>query len=464
MEPSKSRNGQSLLEAVIALGLLALTGTAGFGLFAHTVGGHTETARREQARRLVQEGIEGVRSIRDTQWDGLASGTYGITRSEQAWAFSETPDVTDNLFTRTVTVSEGSAPDEWDIAVEVEWQSVPSRSASMHLVTRLTNWRELETWGDWGQPVIVGSLDIGPEGKATGIARRGNNVFLTAESGSGNKPSFFVVDVSAPSSPFILDSLITNDDLRDVQAPEEGSAVYTTGTGSDTELRVFEAADPSQAIQITTRDLDAGGYHAMIAENRLYVGAANGIHIFDLSDPTNPLLLGSLNVGAEVRGVAVSDNIAYLATSHDTQELMAVDVSVPETPIVVWTYNTPGSRDGLTVDVRDARLYLGTKDNPSTNPELYLFDRTDPAAPTFLNSIDIGGDLNQLKAAGPFVFMATNASNEEFKIYRVSDASQPTKEAGLNLAQSATDIDFNDNTIYISLRSNDAFQIIQSSP
>jgi hypothetical protein len=126
--------------------------------------------------------------------------------------------------------------------------------------------------------------------------------------------------------------------------------------------------------------------------------------------------------------------------------------------------NVSGSRDGLSVEVKDSRLYLGTMANPSTNPEFYIFDRSTPTAPTLLKSIDIQGDLNSMKAAGPFVFMACNVSNEEFKIYRVVNAQSAYKEAGVNMAQVATDIDFEDNTIYISLRSNDAFQVVQPSP
>ena len=64
-------------------------------------------------------------------------------------------------------------------------------------------------------------------------------------------------------------------------------------------------------------------------------------------------------------------------------------------------------------------------------------------------------------AAGPYLFTATNISNREFTVYDVRDPLNVHIEASLNMSQVAAGLDLVDNTIYISLRSNDAFQIIR---
>ncbi len=449
---------------MIALALLIMTTVASFLVLTTTLREQTYAVQQETADRLMEEGMEAVRQIRNRDWNALTVGTHGLALTGNEWTFSGTQDVTSGIYTRVVTVTAVSGDSEqMDVNVTVRYNATSTRPVTLSLAERMSDWLGLETWGNWGIPIVVGSVDVGPQGKATGVFSIEDQIVLTAEGTSGNKPSFFTVDASTVTAPVIRSSTITGDSLNDVVETSDGLYAYTVGTTDDNELRVWNLANLSAPTQVATRDLNADGWRLYMVGTTLYAAAVNGLHIFDISNPASPVEQGSINLGVDARDVAVKDNIAYVATPNDNQEIMLVNVSNPSAPTKIGYVDVTGTADGLSVDVHGTRLYLGTYTNASGG-EFFILDRSNATAPTVLKSVEIGADLNSLRAAGPFVFMATAVSNQEFKIYRVSDANNPTLEAGLNMAQVATDVSFKDNTLYIALRSNDAFQIIQPSP
>ena len=62
----------------------------------------------------------------------------------------------------------------------------------------------------------------------------------------------------------------------------------------------------------------------------------HGLHIYDVSDPTNPVQVGAINVGF-VRSIAISDNYVYLA--NDTSGLR-VFRQVPQLGLSLTATNT----------------------------------------------------------------------------------------------------------------------------
>ncbi len=462
MALSRKPNGQSVVEVLIAVVILALLTTASFVLLATSFSESLFAGQRAQAENLLTEGREAVRQIRDRQFDLLVAGSHGLALVGSTWTFSGTEDVTASTFTRSVTVT--SVDDNTrDVTVEISWESRPGRSITVDTTERVTNWRGLEVWGNWGVPQIVGAEDLDPTAEGTGVSLLGSHVYLSATANS-NRPRLYVFDVSNPANPVRTDAEITADDFYGVVTVDEANVAYTIGGQTNNQLRVWDVSNPSAITQVTTRSLNALGYVLWIDGTYLYAGAANGLRIFDITNPSAPTLVTAFNPGTEARGVTVIDTYAYLATPHDGKELLIVDISNPASPNEVGSYDLSGSVDGLSVAARGNKLYLGRYNNSSSNPEIYIFDRTNPTAPTLLKSIDYGGDVNSMIPAGPYLFTAGNVSNREFTIYRVTDPLNPTIEASLNMSNIATGLDLVDNTMYISLRSNDAFQIIQPTP
>ena len=82
---------------------------------------------------------------------------------------------------------------------------------------------------------------------------------------------------------------------------------------------------------------------------------AEGRHlkIVDLSDPSEPRLLGRLTLPQSLKAVALSGPHAYV-TGQDG--LWVIDVSNPAAPLMVGFYETPGFPSGVVVASTSASI------------------------------------------------------------------------------------------------------------
>ena len=133
--------------------------------------------------------------------------------------------------------------------------------------------------------------------------------------------------------------------------------------------------------------------------------------IIDVSNPASPALIGSLNLGEHVYGVYVKSESA---------------------------------------------VYVGGK------TKFYIADATNPASVNVIGSIATGDKVQDVATAGNLAFLATANSNKEFQVMDISTSTSPTLYSYLNFPQSATGVDYLNNIIFLSVRSNDALRIITS--
>ena len=76
----------------------------------------------------------------------------------------------------------------------------------------------------------------------------------------------------------------------------------------------------------------------------------------------------------------------------------------------------------------------------------------------------LAASLNDLVVRDYLAFLATSDSNRAFQVWNITDPSNITFWSSLQFPQVATGIDYEDNLVYVSVRSNDALRIITSSP
>ena len=141
----KNEEGQSIIEVVIAIGIVALVLVALVSAVTISVRNSTFSKNKSVATKYVNEGIEAVRSIRDNNWSNLTAAdgtTNGLQFTGGVWSFSgasDYPDSPTNTFTRTVDVSCNVDNDSCDIDVAVEWIS-GSSTRSSGASTTFTRW------------------------------------------------------------------------------------------------------------------------------------------------------------------------------------------------------------------------------------------------------------------------------------------------------------------------------------
>jgi len=156
---SKQSLGQSLVELIIAMGIIVLViGSIVFLVIDSYISGRL-SKEITQANFLAEEGMEAIRSIRDNSWDDLSAGTYGLAISGNNWVLQGSQeDVSSQLNegVRTITIEEIDL-DRKKITSQVDWKFVEARPQQVQLITYLTNWQKIT---DYCQGICTPCSDI----------------------------------------------------------------------------------------------------------------------------------------------------------------------------------------------------------------------------------------------------------------------------------------------------------------
>lgn len=99
----KHQQGYSLIELLIAMSIFTIGVATVIFLVLDAGVTSTQGGERTQAILLAQEGLEAVRSIRDSDFESLGNGTHGLVLQNGKWIFQNTFDI-NGQFTRTLSV------------------------------------------------------------------------------------------------------------------------------------------------------------------------------------------------------------------------------------------------------------------------------------------------------------------------------------------------------------------------
>lgn len=135
-----SNYGFSLVEVLLAVSVfsflvIALVGSLIYGQQATVLAGE-----RTRAILLANEGLEATRNVRDENILSLTDGDHGLVISNNKWKLYGSEDVTDDFYTRNITISTID-DDRKEITSTVTWQQNLQRQGTVTLVTYLTNWK-----------------------------------------------------------------------------------------------------------------------------------------------------------------------------------------------------------------------------------------------------------------------------------------------------------------------------------
>ncbi|HEV7449317.1 MAG TPA: hypothetical protein VGP13_02130 [Candidatus Paceibacterota bacterium] len=135
--------GFSIIELIVAAGLMLLLATAFTGAVLYGEEGTQIAGQRMRATLLAEEGIQAARNVRDQSFSNLVDSTYGLAQSGGVWFASGASD-TQDIFTRSITVSPVDAVTK-QVVSTVTWPENAVRNGSVSLTTYLTNTQLLAT-------------------------------------------------------------------------------------------------------------------------------------------------------------------------------------------------------------------------------------------------------------------------------------------------------------------------------
>src|SRR3990167_11249546 len=271
----KFRAGQSLVELLIAIGLLAVLLPAILTGLISSREGKAQQQQRSQATALLKESQEAVRSIREKGWGNLTDDTYHPVVSGSSWSLVAGSE---NIlgFTRQVVIS------------------AAQRNSSGMIV---------DTGGtvDHSSKKIVASV-------------------------SWDSPLSSKVETVS----YLSRHLGNTTWVQDTQAQfNTGTTTNTlvSNAGGKVELATVPGGNWNNPQIVATRDFSGAqdANDVFVVNNRAYIVTVSrtgaDFLIYDITTPSNPTLLGSRDLAATGYAVVVSGNYAYVATNNTTREL-----------------------------------------------------------------------------------------------------------------------------------------------
>src|SRR5436309_2415993 len=122
----KKTSGQALIEAVVAVGIMALLTTGLLVSTTYALRTGKNGQNRSIAAKYAQEGVELARSLRDKGWTA-----FSTTYADKTWCLPKdgvwtigacaTNQWVDSIYNRYVAYSWDAANQRMDVTVTVEW-------------------------------------------------------------------------------------------------------------------------------------------------------------------------------------------------------------------------------------------------------------------------------------------------------------------------------------------------------
>ncbi len=361
---------------------------------------------------------------------------------------------------------------------------------------------------DWNNPDTYTSGDINPGGnEGTGldvIKISGHTyAFLTSVHSNSASSDFWVFDVEVgPSSVLApIQSLNNGAGLNGVDVARDSvtgnTYAFVLENGNSEQLKVINVTNPTNPNYISSAnrtlpnivftcspvsDPCLAGKSIYFYNGYVYIGTNylanlsvpitknNEFHVFCVFDrnvsgctPETPVWVGSYNVNHNVNSINVEGSTAYLATSDDNEELKSYNISSFNSISPIQFYNAAGSEDGTSVDVVGTKIYLGRKKTASSRPELYILNKNNFSVISSKNiNLSPSAAILDIAVISKFVFLGTSDTNKEFQVWKSDNLS--TVWSTFNFPQAITGIEYFENKIYASVKSNNALHIIYDAP
>lgn len=139
------RDGFSLIEGILAAGLLGMLVTSLVGLFIYGQESTRIAGTRMIAVFLAEEGMEAARNIRDDLFTNLVADTdpYAITTVNDIYELVDVadPDVDDlGIYTRTILIESETLPIRKKVTSTVTWPISPARTGTVTIENHFTEW------------------------------------------------------------------------------------------------------------------------------------------------------------------------------------------------------------------------------------------------------------------------------------------------------------------------------------
>jgi len=278
-------------------------------------------------------------------------------------------------------------------------------------------------------------------GSVNGIAQSGDivvnsNYDYITNGESGIK----VVDASIISNPFITKSLFLFGNASRINYSNSYLYVASKYGG----LKIINSASAPDIFEEAKYVFSLVGTEDMTTYSTyLYTVNQDGLNIFDTIYPKNIVGVGYLPINNDKSwGIALDQIGNYVFVTGESGALRKIDISNPYNPLLIGTDSSGTSLRRIVVQDSYAFVadyYFG----------LRIYDIT-PAQPVLFTSLSLAGNPFAIKLNGPYLYIACESGG--MRIIDISNPSTPSEIGYYSPLNPVKDLDISGNYAYLALQ------------
>ncbi|MEE9554898.1 MAG: hypothetical protein V3W18_11425 [candidate division Zixibacteria bacterium] len=259
------------------------------------------------------------------------------------------------------------------------------------------------------EPVLISSL----EGSFGWFSITGDYIYAT-ESPYLSDGNVTIIDISDPANPFMAGSYSTPNHADRILAKEDYLYVYDYHIDEIGELFIANILNPVLPVELGSYTPAGGATDVFVFDDIAFAVGNYGLHVVDVSDERNPVDMGHFEIGEFGSIVEVSDNY-MLVVGERTPGLQIYDVSNPSDPIFLGSYGENNESGYYDIDVNGNYVFAA-----GGEIGLHILDTNDPSSPTLINQID---SIFAVYTREDYCYTAGPGS--KLRIFDIADPSNP---------------------------------------
>jgi len=239
-----------------------------------------------------------------------------------------------------------------------------------------------------------------------------------------------------------------------IDTKDEAQSVFVQGdyayvADSWKGLQVIDISDPSFPSIIGSLETIGAAGHISVVGSYAYISCAySGLVIIDVSIPSTPQYIGKYETDSP-GGSFIEGNYAFLAAGD--VGLLIIDISDPYFPSLEGSYDTPGN--AYDVYVKDNYAYVADG-GQYEDGGLQIIDISNLSSPTFKGSANTVGWENSVVVQGSYAYVSTGGYGGSemmgLRIINISNPSSPKVISSYITDRFASDVFVLDNYAYIA--------------
>lgn len=447
MKILKKYKGVSLIEIILAIGIIAIFTTSTLSLFFTTEYSEVISSDQEVAMNYAVEGLEIMSNIADQNFLNLNDGAGALAAAGTSYSFVlGGTEILDDYYEREVNVEPVTRNDANQITeggenqdnstkkvtLTVSWTGSYLTTKSVVLQRYLTDWSGIT----WTQTTLT---DF--NGGATD-----DTIALESDLAIIDNGKVELDDTSSEITFF--ESANVQEHARDVYF--ENNIIYAAVGKATGGFCTIDATDPTDIDVLDCIDVGGKGNDVVVSGNYAYVAndkISKGLAIVNISNPSNLSITKTLNVGGEVTSVDKIGSYVYLSVNKSTGGFVVVNVSSPSTASVASTVNVGATATDIKASGNYAYLSL-------SNNNFKIYSISNPNSPSLQSTTNLGVVGKGAAYESSYIYLGTSSASQGLKVINVADPAAPLVVDTYNLGKGVNDVAISGD--YLFLASDDA--------